>query len=166
MITLIACISRNSAIGKENRLLFSIKEDMDFFRTNTLNNKILMGSKTARSLPNAQPLKNRDNFVLCSYDDQSFFETKGFNTICGKSSVSDAISCILEGDTDEIIVIGGGIVYSEAISVADRLLITVVDEIVEDADAFFPEIDEKIWEISWQKQGTDKSLTFIEYLKK
>ncbi|WP_044129012.1 dihydrofolate reductase [Vibrio parahaemolyticus] len=167
MITLIACVSKNLAIGKGNDLLFSFREDMEFFKTHTLHKPVIMGARTARSLPNSAPLKNRDNFVLCSEKDKSFFSDKGFTTVCGVSSIQEAITKVYsDNNFQELLVIGGGMIYKESISIADRLLITVVDEVVENADTFFPIIDSEKWVLNWSTSGKTEKLTFSDYLKK
>ena len=167
MITLIACVSKNLAIGKGNDLLFSFSEDMEFFKTNTMRKPVIMGARTARSLPNSAPLKNRHNFVLCSEKDESFFSEKGFVTVCGIASIPDAITKVYrDNNFKELLVIGGGMIYEESISIADRLLVTVVDEVVDDADTFFPIIDAEKWVLNWSTSGKNEKLTFSEYLKK
>ncbi|EPP20573.1 hypothetical protein L910_1879 [Vibrio fluvialis PG41] len=57
-------------------------------------------------------------------------------------------------------------IYKESISIADRLLVTVVDEVVDDADTFFPIIDAEKWVLNWSTSGKNEKLTFSEYLKK
>ncbi|MBE4202520.1 dihydrofolate reductase [Vibrio parahaemolyticus] len=167
MITLIACVSKNLAIGKGNDLLFSFSEDMEFFKTNTMRKPVIMGARTARSLPNSAPLKNRHNFVLCSEKDEGFFSEKGFVTVCGIASIPDAITRVYrDNNFKELLVIGGGMIYKESISIADRLLVTVVDEVVDDADTFFPIIDAEKWVLNWSTSGKNEKLTFSEYLKK
>ncbi|MGI2918599.1 dihydrofolate reductase [Vibrio parahaemolyticus] len=167
MITLIACVSKNFAIGKGNDLLFSLREDMEFFKANTMHKPVIMGARTARSLPKSEPLKNRCNFVLCSEKDKNFFSEKGFVTVCGITSITDAITKVYnENEFKELLVIGGGLIYKESISIADRLLVTVVDEVVEDADTFFPIIDDEKWVLNWSASGKTEKLTFSEYLKK
>ncbi len=63
-MNLIFCADKNFGIGKDNQMLFNIKQDLAFFKQKTLNNVVVMGYKTLMSLPDKKPLKNRTNIVL------------------------------------------------------------------------------------------------------
>ena len=63
-MNLIAAVSKEWGIGKDNKLLFHIPEDMKFFREMTMNKVVVMGRKTLLSFPGSKPLKNRTNIVL------------------------------------------------------------------------------------------------------
>lgn len=156
MFSLIACIGKNRELGKGNKLVFHIKEDMQFFRETTKGHKILMGRKTWESLPGKLP--NRTNIVISRHSVEGADET-----------VTDLASFIKENeDTDEeIFVIGGGMVYFELLKYAKNLYLTEVDETVE-ADTFFPEFDKNNYEKEVIKEGKDHDLAFVilKYTKK
>ena len=129
---LIACIDRNWGIGKDNALLFDVKEDKRFFQRMTTGHIVLMGRRTMESLPNQKPLKGRRNVVLTS---KPFDIPKGFEAV---QSVSDAIE---RYDTEDMFIIGGGKVYESMVHLCDTAYITRVDETAQ-ADVFMPNLDE------------------------
>ncbi len=136
IISAIACISTNGGLGKNNDLLGYIPEDLKFFKKQTLEKAIFMGSKTAKSLPQGNPLPKRNNYVLCRKDEQSYFSEKGFLTIVA-DSVSDAIEQLSLMNEDEVVIIGGSFVYEQALSLIDTLYLNVGHDLPEDADCFF-----------------------------
>ena len=66
MFSIIAAVGKNNELGKNNGLIFHIKEDMKFFRETTTNHKVVMGLNTWKSLPGK--LKNRENIVISEKD--------------------------------------------------------------------------------------------------
>lgn len=135
MITIIAAIAENGAIGMGNSLLWHIPEDLKRFKRITMGHNLIMGRKTWDSLPR-RPLPGRENIVMtknrCECSDQC---------LCA-SSPEDALSKCSPGK--EIFIIGGEMVYREFIPVADRLMITHVHREYE-ADTFFPGFDPSEW---------------------
>lgn len=138
MISLIVAIAQNNAIGKDNQLLWHISEDLKYFKRTTNAKTILMGRKTWESLP-FKPLKNRRNLVISSQKD---YEAKGAELFFD----IDSALCAVDNNTDEVFCIGGASVYEALLPKADKLYITRVYKDFE-ADAFFPKIDESIWEV-------------------
>ena len=126
---LIAAVSKNWAIGKNNSLLFSIPTDMAFFRKTTSGKTIIMGRKTLDSFPGSKPLKNRKNVVL----------SKGIKDIEGATVVSCIEDALKEADSDTF-VIGGESIYTQFLPYCDTAYITKVFEEC-DGDAFFPDLD-------------------------
>lgn len=129
-ISLIAAISGKGALGKDNKLLFHIPEDLKRFKKLTSGHPIIMGRKTFESI--GRPLPNRTNIIVTR--DMSY---KAASCIVSHS-LEEAFSIARSGDTDEIFIIGGGQIYSQAIKIADKLYLTVVEGEYE-ADTFFPE---------------------------
>jgi dihydrofolate reductase len=114
--------------------MFSIPEDMKFFRQTTSGNVVVMGSNTLKSFPNG-PLKNRTNIVLTS---------KKAPQDCGYIAVNslDELFDILKGyDSDSVYVIGGANVYKQLLPYCSEVLVTKVDA-VGGADSFFENLDE------------------------
>ena len=126
MIKMIVCIDSRGGIGRENDLLFNIKEDMKFFKETTTGHKVVMGYNTWLSLPR-KPLPNRENYVL--YDGNE--EIKGATVL---RSIEDVFAL---GRLDDIFIIGGAMVYNSIIKsgFVDEAYITVVFK-DGDADTF------------------------------
>ena len=156
MLSLIAATGRNRELGRDGQLLFRIPEDMKFFRETTMGHKVLMGRKTWESLPGKLP--GRTNIVVSR------------NPVPGADeSVSDLKRFIEENkDTsEEIFVIGGGMVYFETLPYAKHLYLTEVDASAE-ADSWFPAFDTEDWEreeIMGGKSG-DLDYKVIKYTRK
>jgi dihydrofolate reductase len=137
MISIIVAVSDDWGIGKDNELLWNISEDLKRFKRLTSGNTVIMGKKTWDSLPR-KPLPGRKNIVLTDDPEEII------NGSVTAYSVDDAMSKCAEGE--EVFIIGGGSVYRQFITVADRLYITHVHKKAP-ADVYFPEIDLKIWKI-------------------
>ena len=130
MIKMILCCDLNGAIGRNNDLIFNIKEDMAFFRGKTYHNAVLMGLNTYLSL-GSKPLPNRFNIVLT---DKPIYVKENMATT---SDLERTIDIYRKADID-LWVIGGASVYNQCLQedLVDEVYITVVDEVVEDADTF------------------------------
>jgi dihydrofolate reductase len=162
MITLIAAIAANGAIGKDNKLLWRISEDLKRFKRITSNHAIIMGRKTFESL--GKPLKNRTNIVI----------TKNPNyqvptEVLVAHSLEESIDIAHKIDSNPF-VIGGSKIYKEALKYADFLDITHVKKEFE-GDVFFPEIDPSIWQIItegafFKDEESRLSYNVVKYSKK
>lgn len=165
MIKLIACIDDNKAIGKDGKLLFHLAEDMQYFKKLTTEkpfNTVIMGRKTAESLPDGKPLKNRRNMVVS----KSFSKT-GFNCY---ERFCDAIYDAEKTKGTDTWIIGGGQIYKEAIekAIPEMLYITKVRAITKDADTFFPDFEDK-YELCEESEVHDNGTyvyTFNVYKRK
>ena len=129
MITVIAAVAKNRAIGYKNQLIYWLPNDLKRFKQLTTGHTIIMGSNTFRSLPKGA-LPNRRNVVLSR-------RSKDFPGCDVYPSLEKALkSC--QPDED-IYIIGGASVYEQAVKVADRLCLTEVDDVPAEADTFFPD---------------------------
>lgn len=138
---LIVAVSENWGIGNENNLLFSIPQDMKFFRETTKESVVIMGRNTLESFPGKKPLKNRVNIVLTKNPD---YIAEGA-VIC--HSTNEAIEESKKYDK-EVFVIGGESIYREFLPFCDTAYVTKVHADAK-ADTFFPNLDERSeWEIS------------------
>ena len=156
---IIVAISDNNAIGKDNALLWHISEDLKFFRRTTLGSPVIMGRKTFESIGRALP--GRVNIVI----------SRGFSTaeevaVC--SSLEDAFKVAEETNLEKCFVIGGGQIYSQALPLVDKLVVTHVHTVIEDADIFFPAIDPAIWQEAQRSElftdeETGYTFEFVEY---
>ncbi|MBI4740276.1 MAG: dihydrofolate reductase [Betaproteobacteria bacterium] len=153
MISLIAAVAQNRAIGKNNELLWRLPEDMRHFRETTRGKAVVMGRKTWESLPAAfRPLPGRRNIVLTR---DPAYVAEG--AVIARS-LADAVA--LAGSEEEVFVIGGAELYRQALPLAGRLYLTEVAE-TPDGDAFFPEISAADWqEIARVPQRNESGLEF------
>jgi len=151
-ISIIVACDENNAIGKNNKLLTHLPNDLRYFKSVTQGHTVIMGRRTFESLPNGA-LPNRRNIVLSNNPD---FKVENAEIV---SSLQEAISLTCE--EEEVFIIGGGSVYMEALAIANKLYITYIYYRFEGADTFFPEIDEKIWkEVSRIKNPADEKNKF------
>lgn len=160
---LIAAVDNNWAIGYKNDLLVSIPADKRFFRQQTTGKVVIMGRRTLESLPNALPLKERDNIVITSKTD---YKVKDAVVV---HSVEEALDAVKGYDSDDVYVIGGASVYEQMLKYCDTALITKIDyEYV--ADAYIENLDRSPeWELvdeSDEQTCYDMIFTFCTYKRK
>lgn len=148
-VTLIAALDKNNGIGRNGKLLAHISPDLKRFKKLTTGKFIVMGRKTFESLPNGA-LPSRVNIVLTK--DETF---KAPHTI-----VAHSIQEIIDLDTSEIFVIGGGEIYKEFIDIADTLEITHIYFTFNDIDTYFPEWNPSDWLI---KEKSDIEIDNYRY---
>lgn len=158
MFSIIAAVGKNRELGKNNQLVFHIKEDMQFFKETTTGHAVLMGLNTFNSI--GKPLPGRDNYVLTRNPEDL---PKG---VFGVPDL-DAFIAENQGPNEEIFVIGGAYVYSEMLPYCDNLYLTEIDAEC-DADVFFPEFDKSGYNKTIIKRGhsDDLNYTFAKYTKK
>ena len=137
-LILIACVSKNLALGYQNELIYNLPDDMKHFRETTRGHTVIMGSNTYRSLPNGA-LPKRRNIVLSR-------KTDGLPGCDVYDSLRRALSTCQEDE--EAFIIGGASIYAQAIELADELILTEVDDIPEKADTYFPEFSKDDWELT------------------
>ena len=130
----IVAVDRNWGIGKNNSLLFSLPEDMKFFRETTRGKVVVMGANTLKSFPNGAPLKNRINVVLTSGG-----EKEGCITVSSLTELSEKLA---DYPAEDVYIIGGARFYSTMLPYCSEALVTKVDAEAE-ADAFFDNLDVK-----------------------
>ena len=129
-ISMIAAVAaKDRAIGKNNQLLWDIPADLARFKNITSGHPVIMGLNTFKSLPFLLP--GRLNVVLTPDE----MDIPGATVV---HSLEDAYKVASEADSEEIFVIGGGYVYTQAINSADRLYLTLVEGDYE-ADVYFPD---------------------------
>ena len=135
-ITLIAAVGKNLELGKDNTLIWSIPEDLKFFRENTMGKTIVMGMNTLKSLPKLLP--NRKHVVLTRKN------VELDPSIVVVHSIDELLSYIDSLD-EEVMIIGGAQIYSQMIKYANKMLLTEIDD-SKDCDVYFPEIDNDEWD--------------------
>jgi dihydrofolate reductase len=137
MISIIAAVSEDLGIGKNNELLWHIPEDLKRFKSLTYGKTVIMGRRTWQSLPR-RPLSGRKNIVITDLPGECI------EGAVAAYSVEDALSRCEKND--EVFIIGGGSIYRQFLPLAGRLYITHVHKKAP-ADVYFPEIDMKKWEV-------------------
>lgn len=140
-ISIIVAIAQNNAIGKDNKLLWHISEDLKRFKRLTGGNTVIMGKNTFFSLP-VRPLPNRTNIVITDIPEEKL------EGCIMAYSIEEAINKC--DDMKENFVIGGGSIYRQFLPIADKLYITKVHKDFE-ADCFFQDIDLKKWKLISQE---------------
>ena len=164
IISLIAALASNRAIGKDNALLWHLPEDMRHFRETTRGKPVIMGRKTWESLPDSfRPLPGRHNIVVSR---DPAYAASGATLA---ASLADAVRlAAAKSNAAEVFVIGGAALYREALPLADRLYLTEIAQHF-DGDAFFPDISPQDWqEISRQpcQETSGPQFSFAVYQRR
>lgn len=140
MFKLIVCTNLVGAIGKDNKLLYQIPNDMENFKRFTDNNTVIMGMKTYLSLPNQKPLKNRINIVLTS-NPKLCTEKFGDTSVHFVNSINGAITLMrhLNVKNEDVFIIGGSSIYKAFLeeNLISEAYITLVEDKT-DGDSYFP----------------------------
>ena len=154
-MNLIVAVDKNWAIGKDNKLLVSIPQDMKFFRETTMGKVVVMGRKTLESFPGGQPLKKRTNIVITRDKNYSVKDAIVVH------SVEEALEELQKYNSDDIYVIGGDSIYRQMLPYCDVAHVTKINHAYE-ADTYFPNLDEKE---EWLVTGVSDEQTYfnLEY---
>ena len=133
---MIAAIGKNRELGRENKLLWHIPDDLERFKQLTAGHPVIMGRKTFESILGylGKPLPGRKNIVVSR---NPTWEHEGAVTA---TSLGDAIEQAAETGTNEAFIIGGAQIYEAALPHANKLYLTVIDD-EKDADSFFPQYE-------------------------
>ena len=163
IISILNC-DKEYGIGKKNGLLFSLKEDMAFFRRTTLNHVVAMGENTLLSFPNQKPLKNRTNIVLSADKDHNY------EGVVNVHSFEEFLKIVAKYAQNEgVYIIGGASMYRQTLDYVDFVYLTKVDAIG-GAEVFFVNIDEdprfEIISESEPLQDGDYKIKFVTYRNK
>ncbi|GAB4385749.1 dihydrofolate reductase [Albidovulum sp.] len=158
MLTLIVARARNGAIGKDNDIPWQAPEDLAFFQRETMGGALIMGRRTWESLP-VRPLRGRLNLVVSS--DPGIAEHVF-------ASPEAALDFARQSGYGRLYGIGGERIYRHLLPLAHRLLITEVDRIVPEADAFFPAIEAADWRPvgRLRLREADPACELAEYLRR
>ena len=162
-MNLIVAVDKNWAIGKGNKLLVSIPQDMKFFRETTMGKVVVMGRKTLESFPGGQPLKKRTNIVLTS---DKKYDVKDAVVV---HSVDELLEELKKYDEEDIYVIGGESIYRQLLPFTDVAYVTKIDRTCQ-ADAHIPNLDEdpdfELAEQSDEMTYFDMTYRFLTYRRK
>lgn len=144
MLSIIVAIANNNVIGKDNKLIWHLPEDLKRFKRLTTGHTIIMGRKTFESLGRVLP--NRKHVVLCN-DAKLNIENENVEVL----SDINMLDKYMESE-EENFVIGGATIYKLLLPKAQKLYITKINETF-DGDAFFPEIKEEEWKVVSKEKG-------------
>jgi dihydrofolate reductase len=164
IISMIAALSKNRVIGKDNDLPWKLPDDMKYFMQKTQGHHAIMGRKNYDSIPQKfKPLPNRVNIVVTR---QADFQAPGCMVV---DSVEKGIEISRKNKEVETFIIGGAEIYKLGLPHATRLYLTEIQAEIS-GDTFFPPIDMKEWkEISRQHHDKDErhaySFDFVVYEK-
>ncbi len=165
IISLIAAVSENQVIGKNNDLPWRLPDDMKYFMETTSGHHVIMGRKNYESLPGKfRPLPKRVNIVVTRQKD---FEAKGCIIV---HSIEQGIDAASQAGESELFIIGGAEIYKATLPMADRLYLTEIKATVA-GDTWFPHFEKGDWEeISRVHHGADEkhtsSFDFVVYRRK
>ena len=151
-MNLIVAVDRNWAIGKDNKLLVSIPDDMKFFRETTTGKVVVMGRKTLESFPNGKPLKNRVNIVLTR--DNNYMVNDAI-VVHSKEELQKELE---KYNSEDVYIIGGESIYRMMLDDCSRAYVTYVDYAY-DADTFFPNLDE---DAAWTLAEESEEQTYYD----
>lgn len=165
MFKLIVCTNLVGAIGKDNKLLYHIPNDIDNFKRFTDGNTVIMGMNTYLSLPNQKPLKNRTNIVLTS-NPKLCTEKFGNTSVHFVNSINGAITLMrhLNINNEDVFVIGGSSIYNALLdeNLISEAYVTLVEDKTE-GDAYFPlnEFSKDKWKKIYESSPqADQDLVF------
>ena len=140
IISHVVALSNNNVIGKDNDLPWNLKTDLKHFKDYTSNKIIVMGRKTFESI--GKPLPNRINYVV-SNTIEEIAGAKVFNST--ESAIKEAKHECSRSGQNEIVIIGGGFLFRDTLSKANRLVLSKVKCDIE-GDVFYPDVDLNDWE--------------------
>jgi dihydrofolate reductase len=134
VISIIVAMAENRVIGKDNSLPWHLPADLQHFKAMTIGKPIIMGRKTWESLPGKLP--DRPHIIITANPDYS---AEGCTVV---SSLEQAIAAA--GDVPEVMIVGGAMLYAQALPIADHIYLTLVETQTE-GDSLFPEYDQTQW---------------------
>lgn len=155
MLSIIAAIGRKNELGKDNKLLWYLPEDLKRFKRITIGHPIIMGRKTFQSLPGLLP--DREHIIITR--DTSF--SVPAERVRVVHSIEEALAII--DPEEENFVIGGGEIYRQFLPYTDKLYLTIVDGEFPEANTFFPEIDYGEWEVIEEIPGLVEEKSQLSY---
>ena len=154
MLSIIVAVAKNNVIGKDNKLIWHLPEDLKRFKRITTGHTITMGRKTFESLGRVLP--NRKHIVLS--------KDKGFKVDDENVQVINDISLLEEyiSSEEENFIIGGASIYKLLMPHANKMYITKINEEFE-GDVFFPKIEEKDWKVVETQKGLTDEKNVYDY---
>ncbi|MDG2450363.1 MAG: dihydrofolate reductase [Saprospiraceae bacterium] len=162
IISTIVARSKNNIIGKDNSLPWHLPADLKWFRSKTIGHHVIMGRKSFESLPG--PLKGRTIITVTQNKDY-------FSSDCiVKHSITEALAYAKKHEKNEVLILGGGIIYELTKNLWDKMYMTDVDVEI-DGDTSFAELEMDDWVLKQEEAypADDKNVynyTFRTYTRK
>ncbi len=148
-VSIVVAVAENNAIGADGDLLWRLPKDMQYFKELTYGRHVLMGRKTYQSIPpKFRPLSGRVNIVVTRNTELMF---EGCKMV---SSFEEGVAFARDNGERELMVIGGGEIYNQAIAIADKIYLTRVHHSFDEADTFFNTINLEEWYITHKEEYT------------
>ena len=162
MLSIIVAVAKNNVIGKDNKLIWHLPEDLKRFKRITTNKNIIMGRKTFESL--GRVLDNRKHIILCN-DMEMNIDNENVLVLDDISKLDSYIN-----SSEESFVIGGATIYKLLMKYCNKLYVTHIDEDFE-GDVYFPDIDMNDWEVENKEIGVKNmdnpySYRYVTYVRK
>ena len=154
MLSIVVAKAKNNIIGKENKLVWKLPEDLKHFRKLTEGHTIIMGRKTFESLGGILP--NRKHIIFSQNPD---FKVENENVQVVHSLLQ--IQDLIEGK-EEAFVIGGVMIYNFLMPYVRKMYVTEIEKDF-DGDAFFPVIDTNIWKETSREKGLKDENNNLDY---
>ena len=149
-ITMIAAVGKNLELGRNNDLIWRFKEDMKFFKEQTMGKPMVMGHNTFLSLPGVLP--GRKHIVL------SFKKIDLGSDVEVVTSMDELLDSIIE--YPEVMIIGGASIYKQMLEYGNKLILTEVDAEAKDADVYFPKFNKKEWDSKLLSEQVEDNIKF------
>ena len=141
IVSMIVATGQKNEIGRNNQLMWHLPDDFKWFIRHTKHKTVVMGRNTMNSL--GKPLKNRRNIVLSSSNEGII---DGFEHFVSLSHVLEILK-----DEEEVMIIGGAQLYNSALPLSNRIYLTRVDALFDDADTYFPNLNVDDWEVGYRE---------------
>ena len=167
-INIIVAVADDWAIGRQGDMPWHISADLKFFKAKTMGSSLVMGRRTWESI-GCRPLPGRENIVVsASLAEQwrqraSRDEAPDAPALPAAVAVSSLDEALETASNAEIFIMGGGMIYRQAIDIADRLYVTHIHTLVPDADTFFPVIDPEVWQVAGRSETAEDPRSGLKY---
>lgn len=155
IISSIVAVSNNNAIGVDNDLPWHMPADLKYFKEKTLGHYVLMGRKSFDSV--GRPLPGRTNIVVTRNKDWNN------SSVLVANSIVDGILIAEKAGIEELFILGGSNIYFQTQELWHKLYLTKIDTQIENATAFFPELDLEKWELTSEEPHTSDEKNPFDY---
>lgn len=155
MLSLIVAVAQNNVIGKDNKLIWHISEDLKRFKEITSGKTIIMGRKTFESLPGVLPNRNH---IIVTRDKDYKVNSDNVTIVHDLNSLIDQY----KNCDDEVFIIGGAEIYKQSLPYADKLYLTEINNFF-DGDTFFPEINYNSFKVEYTSEDFIDEKSGITY---
>ena len=144
-ISMIAAMSSNRVIGKNNDIPWHLPDDFSYFKETTREHVVLMGRKNFESLPDKfRPLPHRTNVIITRK--RKYTADRAIVV----HSLADGLDLARQKGEEEVFIIGGGEIYNLGLEVADKIYLTEINAQI-DGEVYFPEFDKTTWQETSRK---------------